>query len=148
RLVRPQASDDELRHALSQVQALRWVETLPNGLDTVVGGGGHQLTVVQAQQIALARLVLADRPVAILDEATAEAGSAGARVLEDAAWQAVQGRTAVLVAHRLTQAVGADHVVVLKRGHIVEQGTHDELVAAGGCYAELWTAWSAQRRQR
>ncbi len=147
RLVRPSASNDELRDALSRVDALSWVEALPNDIDTVVGSGGHELTVVQAQQIALARLVLADPPVAILDEATAEAGSAGARVLEGAALRALEGRTGLLVAHRLTQAAGADLVVVLEDGRIVEQGTHDELVEAGGCYAQLWSAWSVDRNE-
>ncbi|MDP8968955.1 MAG: ABC transporter ATP-binding protein/permease [Actinomycetota bacterium] len=145
RLVRPSASDDELRDALSRVDALTWVEALPDGIDTVVGSGGHELTVVQAQQIALARLVLADPPVAILDEATAEAGSVGARILEGVALRALEGRTGLLVAHRLTQAAGADLVVVLEDGRIVEQGTHHQLVEAGGRYAQLWRAWSVDR---
>ena len=145
RLARPDAGSDELHTALAAVDALEWALALPDGLDTVVGAGGHALTVVQSQQLALARLVLADPPVAILDEATAEAGSAGARVLEAAARTAVAGRTALLVAHRLTQAATADAVVVLDGGRVVEHGTHDELVAAGGRYAQLWSAWSAQR---
>ncbi|GAB2609668.1 ABC transporter ATP-binding protein [Streptomyces capparidis] len=145
RLARPEASDDELRAALDRVGALEWALELPEGLATVVGDGGHRLTVAQAQQLALARLVLADPPVAILDEATAEAGSAGARVLERAATAALEGRTALIVAHRLTQAVTADRVVVLDEGRVVETGTHDDLVAAGGRYATLWGAWSAQR---
>ncbi|MGI5131977.1 ABC transporter ATP-binding protein [Pseudonocardia sp. CA-107938] len=145
RLARPDATDDELRAALAAVDALDWAVALPDGLATVVGAGGHTLTVVQSQQLALARLVLADPPVAILDEATAEAGSAGARVLEAAARTATAGRTALLVAHRLTQAAAADTVVVLDGGRVVEQGTHAELVAAGGRYAQLWQAWSAQR---
>jgi len=111
----------------------------------VVGTGGHTLTVVQSQQLALARLVLADPPVAVLDEATAEAGSAGARLLDGAALRALEGRTGLMVAHRLTQAATADLVVVLDRGRIVEQGTHDELVAAGGTYAHLWAAWQHNR---
>ncbi|MDT7707995.1 MAG: hypothetical protein QOG20_3602 [Pseudonocardiales bacterium] len=145
RLARPGASDDELHTALAAVDALDWVTALPDGLATVVGTGGHALTVVQAQQLALARLVLADPTVAILDEATAEAGSAGARVLETAALRALEGRTGLLVAHRLTQAATADTVVVLDGGRVVEQGTHDELVAGGGRYAALWAAWSDTR---
>ncbi|MFC4001758.1 ABC transporter ATP-binding protein [Prauserella oleivorans] len=147
RLARPDATDDQLRAALARVDALAWADALPNGLSTVVGEGGHRLTVTQAQQLALARLMLADPPIAILDEATAEAGSAGARVLERAAANALEGRTALVVAHRLTQAAAADRIVVLDAGRVVESGTHDQLVAAGGRYAALWTAWSAGRER-
>lgn len=148
RLARPDATDAQLRTALDAVDALGWAEALPEGLNTVVGSGGQELTVVQAQQVALARLVLADRPVAVLDEATAEAGSAGSRVLERAAARALDGRTGLMVAHRLTQAATADRVVVLDAGRVVEQGTHAELVAAGGRYARLWAAWSDERDER
>ncbi|MFF8408713.1 ABC transporter ATP-binding protein [Streptomyces omiyaensis] len=147
RLARPDATDEELRRALATVGALDWAEALPEGLATVVGEGGHRLTVAQAQHVALARLVLADPPIAILDEATADAGSAGARVLEEAAERALEGRTGVVVAHRLPQAAAADRVVVLDGGRVVETGTHTELVAAGGRYAELWAAWSDSRQE-
>ncbi|RSN46343.1 multidrug ABC transporter permease [Amycolatopsis sp. WAC 04197] len=145
RLARPDASDADLLAALEKVGARGWAEAL--GLATVVGEGGHRLTVTQAQQLALARLVLADPPIAILDEATAEAGSAGAKVLEAAAAAALEGRTGLVVAHRLTQAAASDRVVVLDAGAIVESGTHDELVAADGQYATLWAAWSDNRSQ-
>ncbi|GHH53778.1 multidrug ABC transporter permease [Streptomyces candidus] len=146
RLARPGATDEELRAALDRVGALEWANALPDGTATTVGEGGHRLTVTQAQQMALARLVLADPPIAILDEATADAGSAGARVLETAATRALEGRTGILVAHRLPQAATADRVVVLDDGRVVETGTHEELVAAGGRYATLWSAWSDSRR--
>ncbi|GGK23465.1 multidrug ABC transporter permease [Pilimelia terevasa] len=146
RLARPDADPDEIVAALAQVGALPWARALPEGLDTVVGEGGHALTAAQAQQLALARLALADPPVAVLDEATAEAGSAGARLLENAADKVLAGRTAVVVAHRLSQAAAADRVVVLDAGRIVESGTHDDLLAAGGRYAALWRVWSGQRR--
>ncbi|MEV7028652.1 ABC transporter ATP-binding protein [Streptomyces sp. NPDC093272] len=148
RLARPDASDEELWDALARVGALGWAEALPEGLDTVVGDGGHRLTADRAQQLALARLLLADPPVVVLDEATAEAGSSGARVLDEAAEQALRGRTALVVAHRLSQAAAADRVVVLDAGRIVEEGTHDELLTARGRYAALWQAWSGSRAAR
>lgn len=143
RLARPCATPAELEAALAAVGALEWASSLPDGLDTVVGDGGHRLSAAQAQHLALARLMLADPAVAILDEATAEAGSAGARQLERAAAAALAGRTGLVVAHRLSQAASADHVVVLDGGRVVEQGTHTELLAAAGRYAALWDAWSA-----
>ncbi len=145
RLARPAATGDEVRAALEAVDALGWVSQLPEGLETEVGAGGHVLTAAQAQQLAFARLILADPPVAILDEATAEAGSAGARLLERVATAALQGRTAVIVAHRLTQAVTADRVVVLEHGRVVQIGPHAELITQDGPYAALWHAWSGQR---
>lgn len=145
RFARPDATDADLRTALSTVHALDWAEALPDGLATVVGEGGHRLDPARAQQLALARLVLADPALAVLDEATAEAGSAGARVLERSAEAALAGRTALVVAHRLTQAVAADRVVVLEAGRVVESGPHDELRDADGPYAALWRAWSGSR---
>ncbi|WP_370588811.1 ABC transporter ATP-binding protein [Pseudonocardia sp. C8] len=145
RLARPDAGDDELRAALRTVGAEEWVAALPDGLGTVVGQGGHPLTVVQSQQLALARLVLADPAVAVLDEATAEAGSAGAAVLERAADAALAGRTAVVVAHRLGQVTEAGTVLVLDGGRPVESGPPRELMAAGGRFAHLWQAWSGLR---
>jgi ABC-type multidrug transport system fused ATPase/permease subunit len=145
RLARPDASDEQLRGALAAVGALGWADALPEGLATVVGDGGHRLTADRAQQLALARLLLADPPVVVLDEATAEAGSSGARVLDEAAERAVEGRTALVVAHRLSQAASADRVVVLDAGRVVQCGTHDELLTAGGPYADLWRAWSGSR---
>jgi len=144
RLAALQAGREEVRAALATVGAQEWVDALPNGLDTVVGEGGHELTSAQSQQLALARLVLADPSVAVLDEATAEAGSSGARELELAARAATKGRSTLVVAHRLTQAAAADRVVVLEHGRILEQGPHNELVSAGGRYAQLWAAWEGR----
>ncbi len=142
RLARPDATEDEARAALDVVGALGWVRALPEEMNTMVGESAHQLTAAQSQQLALARLVLADPDVAILDEATAEAGSAGARDLERAALAATEGRTTLIVAHRLTQAQLADRILVLDHGRTVEIGSHDDLVGAGGRYAELWRAWT------
>jgi ATP-binding cassette subfamily C protein len=144
RLARPGASVADVEAALDTVGALQWAHALPDGLETVVGDGGHDLTAAQAQQLALARLVLVDPAVAVLDEATAEAGSAGARELEAAAAAATRGRTVLIVAHRLTQAATADRIIVLEHGSIVESGAHAELVAAGGRYARLWSAWESR----
>jgi ATP-binding cassette subfamily C protein len=144
RLARPEATPEQVDAALATVGALDWARALPEGLETIVGDGGHDLTAAQAQQLALARLVLLDPAVAVLDEATAEAGSAGARDLEAAAAAATAGRTVLIVAHRLTQAASADRIIVLEHGEIVESGPHAELVAAGGRYASLWAAWASR----
>jgi ABC-type multidrug transport system fused ATPase/permease subunit len=141
-LPKPSADDAAVLAALDTVGA-GWAHSLPKGLDTWIGEGGTRLSAVQEQTIALARLVLADPDFAILDEATAEAGSAGAHVLEASAESALTGRGALIVAHRLSQAEKADRILVMEHGQVIEEGTHDELVAAGGRYAALWEAWSA-----
>ena len=128
RLAKPDATDEELKAALDQAGA-SWGHEL---LETHVGEGGHPLTAAQAQQVALARLALHDPPVAILDEAGAEAGSAGARTLETAAQRVLDGRTALVIAHRLTQARTADRIVVLEHGRVVEQGTHERIAREQG----------------
>ena len=146
RLARPEAGDDELEAALERVGALDWARALPDGLRTVVGDGGHPLTRRSAQQLALARLVLADHP--IVDPRRGD--GRGRQQRRPRARGAPptprsRGRTALVVAHRLTQAAAADRVVVLEAGRIVEQGTHAALVGGGGPYAALWSAWSDGR---
>lgn len=141
RLAAPDADRDRIDAALAATHSLRWVQALPDGIDTVVGDGGHPLDEVAAQQIALTRLILADPDVVILDEATAEAGSRSAGDLDDAARTAIRGRTALVIAHRLGQIHAADWVVVMDRGAVVEQGPPDELLAAGGALSRAWAAW-------
>ena len=143
-LAAPQATDAEMVQALRQVQA-DWFFDLEAGLDTIVGAQGMPLDPVAAQQLALARIVLLDPRIIILDEATAEAGSVGAESLEDAAESVMEGRTALVVAHRLDQASRADAIVVMDNGRVVEQGSHLELLNYGGRYKQLWAAWQKGR---
>ena len=141
----PGATDDDIRAALSAVDALDWVDALPDGLDTVVGSGGHRLTDAQAQQIALARLVLADPHTLVLDEATSLIDPRAARHLERSLAAVLEGRTVIAIAHRLFSAHDADRVAVVEDGRIAELGSHDELVAAGGSYAALWDSWNGEQ---
>ncbi|MEW2440732.1 ABC transporter ATP-binding protein [Micromonospora marina] len=140
-MVRPDADLARVRAALSAVDALDWALALPDGLDTPVGAGGHPLTPAQAQQVALARLVLADPHTLVLDEATSLIDPRAARALERSLAAVLRGRTVIAIAHRLFSAHDADRVAVVDDGRITELGSHDELVAAGGSYAALWRSW-------
>ncbi len=140
-LARPTADDDAVLAALGSVDARAWVEALPAGLDTLVGSGGRALTDAQAQQVALARLVLADPHTLVLDEATSLIDPRAARHLERSMASVLEGRTVVAIAHRLFSAHDADRVAVVDGGRITELGTHDELIADGGSYADLWESW-------
>jgi ABC-type multidrug transport system fused ATPase/permease subunit len=144
RLARPDADAPELLAALAAVDALEWAEALPDGLATVVGAGGHPLTPAQAQQLALARLVLADPHTLVLDEATSLLDPRAARHLERSLASVLDGRTVVAIAHRLHTAHDADRVAVVEDGLLEEIGTHDELVARGGSYAALWDSWHSE----
>jgi ABC-type multidrug transport system fused ATPase/permease subunit len=127
--------------ALDAVDATGWVSSLDDGLDTLVGSGGRALSAAQAQQVALARLVLADPHTLVLDEATSLIDPRSARHLERSLAAVLDGRTVIAIAHRLFSAHDADRVAVVEDGVVTELGSHDELVAAGGSYAALWDSW-------
>ncbi|MEV1142321.1 ABC transporter ATP-binding protein [Micromonospora sp. NPDC049799] len=134
------ASDEQMRSALVAVGA-DWYTDLPDGLDTQLGDGARELSAADAQQLALARLVLADPHTLILDEATAALDPTTARRTERALAAVVTGRTVIAIAHRLNTAHDADRVAVLEDGRLTELGSHDDLVNADGAYAALWHSW-------
>ncbi|WAL93598.1 ABC transporter ATP-binding protein [Streptomyces sp. Je 1-369] len=141
------ATDAELGAALTAVGA-DWSDSLPDGLDTELGPGGHQLHGAQAQQLALARVVLADPHTLILDEATALLDPTTARHTERALAAVLRGRTVIAIAHRLQTAHDADRVAVMQDGRVTELGPHEELVEADGAYAALWHAWHGEQPGR
>jgi ABC-type multidrug transport system fused ATPase/permease subunit len=142
-LAREDSSDEAVWDALRAVGSDDWVERFPAGLDTQIGSGNTQLTPAQAQQIALARLIIADPHTLVLDEATSLIDPRTARTLEGSMNALLEGRTVVAIAHRLHTAHDADRIAVVIDGRIVELGSHHELVAQGGEYAALWRAWTS-----
>lgn len=135
---KPDATMDEIREAARRANALEFIERLPQGFDTVTGERGVKLSGGQRQRIAIARAILADCPILVLDEATSALDSESEKMVQDALAELMRGRTAVVVAHRLSTVAGLDRIVVLENGRIVEDGPHDELIEAGGVYAGLW----------
>jgi len=138
RYAKNDATEDEMRIACESAQIWDLINSLPNGLDTMVGERGHRLSGGEKQRLAIARLLLKSPAVVILDEATAHLDSENEALVQAALQSALKGRTSIVIAHRLSTVRDADQILVLEKGQIVERGKHDELVARGGLYADLY----------
>ncbi len=139
RASRPDASREEVLEALAAAQCDDIIEKLPNGIDTMIGTEGTYLSGGEQQRVALARAILKDAPIVVLDEATAFADPENEALIQKAFVKLTKDRTVIMIAHRLSTVVGADGIIVLDSGHVEEQGTHAELLAANGLYAHMWT---------
>ena len=142
RAARPDASREQVLAALEAAQCGDILEKLPKGLDTVIGTEGTYLSGGEAQRIALARAILKDAPIVVLDEATAFADPENEALIQKAFAQLTKDRTVIMIAHRLSTVVGADKILVLEGGRVTEQGTHGELIAAGGLYTRMWADYN------
>ena len=142
RAARPEATREQVEAALSAAQCSDILEKLPDGIDTQIGSEGTHLSGGEQQRIALARAILKDAPIVVLDEATAFADPENEVLIQKAFASLTRGRTVIMIAHRLSTVVGADKIIVLEKGHIVEQGTHAQLADAGGLYARMWADYN------
>jgi ATP-binding cassette subfamily B protein len=138
RYAKNDATFDEMKKACESAQIWELVNSLPNGLETMVGERGHRLSGGEKQRLAIARLLLKSPSIVILDEATAHLDSENEELVQKALAQALSGRTSIVIAHRLSTVMNADQILVLENGLIRERGTHDDLVQAGGLYSELF----------
>jgi ATP-binding cassette subfamily B protein len=128
----------DIQKAAKLAHAHDFVKDLPNGYDTLVGERGVKLSGGQRQRVAIARAMLKDAPILLLDEATSALDSESEVLIQDALWKLMEGRTTIVIAHRLSTIQKMDRIIVLDNGKIAEEGTHKELVKAGGTYASLW----------
>ena len=142
RAARPEATREQVLAALMAAQCGDILEKLPKGMDTIIGTEGTYLSGGEQQRVALARAILKDAPIVVLDEATAFADPENEALIQKAFVQLTKGRTVIMIAHRLSTVVGADKILVLDRGRLVEQGTHEQLTAAGGLYARMWADYN------
>ena len=148
RASRPGASREEVQAALSAAQCDDIIAKLPHGMDTMIGTEGTYLSGGEQQRIALARAILKDAPIIVLDEATAFADPENEALIQKAFTALTKGRTVIMIAHRLSTVVGADRIIVLESGHVVEEGTHSDLAASGGLYSRMWEDYNSAVRWR
>lgn len=132
------ATDAQIREAARQAHALEFIDSLPDGLGTLVGERGVKLSGGQRQRIAIARAILKDAPILVLDEATSALDSESEKLIQDSLEMLMQDRTSIVIAHRLSTIAKLDRIIVLEKGQIIEDGTHNELLKLNGTYAKLW----------